>query len=794
MQGKARVLAAVALAWAALVAPVPGAAQESEAERQPAVEPAAPPPAGSPAARRSGVEAITVTARKREENLQEVPIAVTAFSADDLRQREINTVGDIRLSTPNLQFLRGYDATSSSRVYIRGVGQDDVIATTDAGVGLYVDGVYIARSQGALFDLLDVERIEVLRGPQGTLYGRNTIGGAVNVISTKPTGEWGGRGEVRLGNYDLFETKGSIDFPILAERLAGRFSFVTATADGFSRNTAQRNHYNDKKLLAGRGTLRFTPTEDLELMLSGERSRQHQKSGFSDCIFINDAAGLWGLLQLTQYATFKQSCNQTQEGDLFTFAVDAPNQGDVDVWASSLHGTWELSENLTLKGITAWRRNLTERTFDVDNSPVHITHLTGQPSEIDQISYELQLLGNSWGERLNWVGGLYWFREQGHDDEVQTVVPGARFNPGVPGLGGLPLEAILGPLGRDGDTEVANLSYAAFGQATMQLTSMLSFTGGLRYTQERKELDIVNRCNLSTLAALPGDPRCARPLLDFKRSERFSAWTPMASLSLQLTDDLMLYGGWSRGFKSGGFNGRPSAGSATDLEGFEPEYVSAWEGGIKSTWLDGRLVANLAAYQSDYDDVQVATVEFLGPRQFIVTRNAAEATIKGAELEVSLTPLEGLDLRASWGIIDAEIDEFEERLANGTIRDRSDEDFRNSPDWNYSLSAQYSFPIGRFGTLTARSDYYAQAPSWAAQEPTDNDLAHDLAHNPKYHIFNARLGWLMPNGKTELALWGRNLSNEIYLTSFAAVYGAFGSLGRTYSEPRTYGMEISHEF
>jgi iron complex outermembrane receptor protein len=673
-------------------------------------------------------------------------------------------------------------------VYIRGVGQDDVIATTDAGVGLYVDGVYLARSQGALFDLLDVERIEVLRGPQGTLYGRNTIGGAVNVITTKPSADWGGRGEVRLGNYDLFETKGSIDFPILAERLAGRFSFVTATADGFSRNTAQRNHYNDKKLLAGRATLRFTPREDLELMLTGERSRQHQKTGFSDCIFINDAAALWGLLQLTQYATFKQKCNQTQEGSLFSFAVDAPNQGDTDVWASDGRATWELSENLTLKGIAAWRRNLTERTFDVDNSPENLLHLTGQPSEIDQISYELQLVGNSFNERLSWVGGLYWFREQGHDDVIQTIAPGARVIP----FGGIPMEALTGPLGNDSDSEVANLSYAAFGQATAQLTSMLSLTTGLRYTQERKELDIVNRCNLSSLAAVPA--RCSVPLVDFKRSERFSAWTPMASLSLQLTDDLMLYGGWSRGFKSGGFNGRPTAGAVADLDAFEPEYVSAWEGGLKSTWLDGRLVANLAAYYSNYDDVQVATVEVEGGRQVVVTRNAAEATIKGAELELSLNPLEGLDLRASWGIIDAEIDEFKERLAGGVIRDRSDEDFRNSPDWNYSLSAQYSLPIGRFGTLTARGDYYAQAPSWAAQEPTDNDLAHDLAHNPKYHIFNARLGWLLPNGKTELALWGRNLSNEIYLTSFAAVYGAFGSLGRTDSEPRTYGLEISHEF
>lgn len=758
--------------------------------------------------RRAGIEQITVTARKRSEAAQDVPVALTAFTANDLAEQGITDVGDIRLSTPNLQFLRGFDATNSSRVYIRGVGQDDVIATSDAGVGLYVDGVYLGRSQSSLFELLDIERIEVLRGPQGTLYGKNTIGGAVNVVTSKPTGEWGGKLTLRGGNYQLFETKGSIDFPILDEVLAGRISFATSTRDGFSHNTFQDNDWNDKKLLAGRGTLRFTPTESLDVTLVGERIKQHQKTGYADCTFVNPSAGLYGLLTLTEYSGFAAACDSTIRDSQLKFGFDAPNRGDTDVAALSATADYQLTEDVSFKSISSWRRNDYSLTFDVENSPVHLLTIQGEPSRIDQFSQELQLTGTSFDGKLDWVGGLYWFREYGNDDRITSIAPLAHigipceFLPLAPGFTlcdltgspvgttGIPLEALTGPLGSDSRLRIDNRSSAAFGQATFHLTDRIALTGGARFTHERKAIDIVTRCNSYSLMTVPA--ACTSPSVEADAAATFGAWTPMANVSFDLTDDVMIYGGWSRGFKSGGFNGRAATNFGAHFP-FEPEFVSAWEAGFKSSWLDNSVILNGAYFYSKYDDVQVATVEVVGTDQFVVTKNAAKGTIQGFELEAHAQPVTGLDLSASWGVIDASLDEFND-IIGGVPRDRSGEDFRNTPDWSYNLAAQYTLPLGRLGDLTARAEYYKQASSWAAQEITDNWAARNLARQHAYAIVNARLGLQLPDGNTEVAFWGRNLTNTVYLTSFAAIHGAFGSLGRVYSEPRFYGVEIIRNF
>ena len=758
--------------------PPGGYADEPGAEEEVSV-PAGQEPGEAEATRApsEGIEEITVTARKREESLQRTPLSVVAFGSDDLRNMTATRMDDVSRMVPNLNIQSGGLSHTNSRVFIRGIGQGDDQITLDQGVATYIDGLYLPRVQGNILNLLDIERIEVLRGPQGTLYGRNTIGGAVNVISSKPSGEWGGKGSVKVGNDNLLETRLSVDFPILSEQLAGRLTFATATRDGYTNNQFLGSRYDDNKVLAGRATVRWVPSEDVELLLAGDWLQQNQNPPGSECLLADnvlagDPPTLFFFSELLGHDTTEKCLDSTRSSEYRFKHNGGPfhQQDDNNQWGTSATLIVDLTENLTLKSISGWRRVEWQKVTDIDHTEVPIFHNAHRKSVSDALSQEITLTGSSLEGRLSWVTGLYYSWER-TDRPAWSVI--GIFNRQT---------------GRRRHTK--NYSYAGFGQATYELHEKLSLTAGLRLTKERK--DFRNRNYDETWTKEPG------PENDISTNDRFSAWTPMVGISSQLTDDLMLYANWSRGFKSGGFNGRPNLDIQNTLDPYDEEKVSSLEVGLKSVWLDNRLLVNLAAFYNDYEDIQLvrSTSVFnssTGEDEFLnLTENAGEATIRGVELKVQARPIPQLQIDTGFGVTDAGFDEFDEidpesDPGNPVIIDKSDLDFAFTPTYTFNFSATYTVPFFGLGNLALRGDYLARSEIW-------NDVVNsERVKTGKHALVNGRIALELNDEKTEIALWGANLTDRRYIRAGFFVE-SFGVGGRYWAPPRTYGLEVTREF
>ncbi|MEE9280673.1 MAG: TonB-dependent receptor, partial [Myxococcota bacterium] len=700
------------------------------AEAEPA-QAAKPPPA---------LEEIVVTGRKREELIQDTPLSIRAFSSVELEARTLERVDEIGRSTVNMLFDATDGSNQSSRIYIRGVGQDNSGRLVDPGVGTYVDGVYIPRSFGGLMSLIDLERIEVLRGPQGTLYGKNTVGGVVNLISTPPGMEFGGYGRIKWGNYATLETRSAVDIPInigpFREKLYTRLSFATATDDGWTRNIVpgMSRKSGDNKLLGGRGSIRYLPTEDLQFDFHYDRTREHERQRVRHCIpgsplnlarFIGD-----NLFQLGEKCA-KSAPLPKHDGFAFPTAKNS-----LDTEGANFHITWDISETMQLKSISSWRerksRTTPSETSGGDPSvtpfstldPLDVFSLTqmvvipngGSKIRHDAWSQELQLLGSALDGRLRYVGGLYWFKEKGHTKSnaalprfyspgspLDLAPPGccAYANPGQPlddftavaldmqrqlltadtfflilgplfqALGGDPSGLFAIPAGITGPfvgiveslsfttfNKFDNYSYAAFGNVEYDITDKLTIEAGLRRTQERKSSQ-AREVNFFTGREDFGD----------NQNKRFDNWSPMAKLRYRFTDDIMGYLGFSKGWKSGGFNSTraivPGAISAQQtpeeakLSEFDPETADTWELGLRSTWLDNRLVVNVTGFYNTYRDIQLS-ISNADERGLATTqiRNAAKAKVWGAELEVTALPMDGLTLTMGLGHTNADYEDF----------------------------------------------------------------------------------------------------------------------------------------
>jgi len=765
------------------------------------------------------LEEIIVTARKRAESLQNTPIAVSAFSAQGLEDRGISNISQIEQFTPNLVFdtSEGIGGGSSAQVFIRGIGQSDFTIGTEPGVGIYLDGVYIGRTPGAVLDLMDLERVEVLRGPQGTLFGRNTIGGAISLINQRPSDEFGGRMEVTGGTDNHIDAKAVINIP-LSDTFRTKFTGLTKNQDGFVRNLTNGQKLGDVNILAGRFAVDWDPSPEVNIRFSVDGSRQRQAGAPTTGIFFDDtflAPGTMGpptdsgqpffvgtiagfynsigqngvpgvippppagqdifgqsLVNANGNCAFalgaapvsdtsNPNCfnSQYNTGNLYT-TYGSKTENNTDVYGLSLIASWDMTDNLSFKSITAYRNMKARFTNDIDNSPLPVGETENNIRQ-HQFSEEIQFTGIY--QNLKWVTGLYYYSESASDSGQITTGSGNFLN---------------------GST-IKNNDYAAFGQLTIDLTDRLSLTAGGRYTREDKDFLPQSQYvtaffipapffnlpeNAGTAAAYgcptnPDGSGVCFPGVSFlpgkTQTQSVSQFKPLVNLSFQVTEDILTYLTYSQGFKSGGSNQRaifPSLDPSFLLYG--PEFATVYEGGIKASFLDNRMRLNGAVFQTNYSNIQTNVQVGFVP----TVQNAGDAKITGFELEWQARPTENLKISATLSHLDARYTRVSPN-ANVTL----DSHFVNSPAWSASAGLAYIIDLPAGHTLTPRIDW-----TYSSRTYNDADNNPELAQDA-LHLINAGLRFDSADQKWSLALDVKNLTNKAYIVAgFRNAVGGFG--------------------
>lgn len=732
------------------------------------------------------IDEVIVTAERREANLQDVPISITSFSAADLESYQVDTLGDLRALVPNLSLHVG-DANNAV-VYIRGVGQIDSIAFFEPGVGIYLDEVYLGRAQGAFLDVLDVERIEVLRGPQGSLYGRNTVGGAVKYVSAAATDELSVKLSATVGDYDQLDYRASLSGPIVADRLSGRLTVAYLSRDGYSENVFDGRDDGDRKTAFGRGVLNFQATDSLSFQLTADytdsdpdKSRTPAKETPIDVVIVDPF-------------TFGVSVSSfAADADPFIVNADFNNIEQTKTKGVDFKVDWNIDDTWSFKSITSYRELEYGTEIDLDGTPINsfgIFYFNDQ----NQTTQEFQLAYQN--ERLSAIGGLYYYNEEG------TTFDGGVFSNFLIAL--------------SGDSTFNTDSYAAFGQLDYDFTEKLGGIFGLRYTDEEKSYSRrAEDFDLTALAGIMFDPvtfavSYTNPELlnpdsaDLALDGGIGVPRPGASpspanfdnlslkggLKYQVSDDAQIFGTISEGFKSGGFNGRLADGQ---LNPYNEETLISYEIGAKTQWLETRLRVNGAVFYTSYDNMQVSSFEASADGlSFIpVFTNAGAATIKGAELELTSLLTDELTLVANVGYLDADYDEFfaEPDPVTGEIVDVSDQrKIVNSPEWDTFLGLSYRISLGSAGDLTLAGNWSHRSKTYLEINSSEN-----LAQGA-YSIYDASITFNSSNEHWRVILGGKNLTDEEYRTHAFDLSAFPGVELGYYNPPRTYRLSVSYQY
>ncbi|MCG8443473.1 MAG: TonB-dependent receptor [Caulobacterales bacterium] len=787
-RGGRRIWLASAAAAAVLAVPSGGYAQDEESAGDVAEE--------------GGLDRIVVTARRREESLQEVPVSVAAFSAADLRSRSIDDVSQVGAFTPNLTFNTAGNAAATStlaQVFVRGVGQTDFLPTADPGVGIYLDGVYLGRTVGGVVRMSDIERLEVLRGPQGTLFGRNTIGGAVNIVTQRPEDALGGSVEATVGDDAWYKLDGVFNAPLgdnAAVRLVGQYNH----RDGYFDSTFRPDiDFGDENNYTLRGQVSWDGGP-VRLLASADYYHQDQEARPTINIAnSDDPTSITSLYDQFSGPLYGEPPLTPEDlvslDDPFTGSTGGPSIDDADIWGVSLTGEWDAFANAGFKSITAYRAIDSRFASDNDGS-FHTIAITDDEFEQSQFSQEFQFLGSN--DRLSWVAGLYYFHEEASDENDVLILPGLfQFleglpttldclapppiptpptcpapSLGVPGGAGNPVNVGLDlVVDAFGDVTVDN--YAVFGEADVNLTDALTLILGGRFTYEEK--DFVS----SQLRPASGVP--ALPLSEV--SDDWSNFSPRVGLNYQLDNGAIAYFTYSQGFKSGTFNGR--ANSEQTLEAVDPEEVTAYEVGFKADLLDARLRVNAAAFYNDYRDIQLTAVipdPLLGIQIFLI--NAGAADVYGGELEIAARPNEAWDFTFGAGYVESEVDGIspEDQAATGVLNGTV---LQKTPEVTLNVSGQYTHPLN-FGGLAVRLDYAWQDEMFhdSANSATTLEDAYGLL-NGRATLFHDAKGW-------QAAAFATNIANQ---ENFSTIFLTGG--GQTTAIPnrgRSYGVTLRKTF
>ncbi|MCF6214974.1 MAG: TonB-dependent receptor [Emcibacter sp.] len=748
----------------------------------------------------SSLEEIIVTARKRSENIQETPIAITALSTAQLEKRNLTNLMEVGAYIPNV-VMNSSPSTSgggnNSQIYIRGIGQSDFLFTTDPGVGIYVDGVYHPRTLGGVMDLLDLERVEVLRGPQGTLFGKNTIGGAIALTSQKPMGDGTGYLEVTTGRFDRLDIRGSFDVA-LSDTLAAKVSMSSKNRDGIGKRLEfgtdkVLDTAGDENATSARIALRWEASEDVTVDFTADYTREREKGVPSILVFVDDngaafggLGGLWNAL-VGGPAGLPYTSDFIIGGDnrYDSYATDG-NRNTLDSYGFSMDIDWAVNENMSLRSITAYREMEAFFNSDTDGSPLSFV-TTDQTQDQNQISQEFQLIGTSFDDKLDWVIGAFYFDEFGRDDNVVRLASGLYDAlEALPGpLDGSPLGAPTAPGGPgnpinpnlDLDLNIFNeidiKSYAAFTQGTYQVSDKISITAGARYSYEKKDY-FLNHTRENSGAVIIGNRTI---------SESWSSFTPMGSIDYKINEDSLVYVSVTQGFKSGGFNGRPISVSAVDS--FDPETVLSYEFGFKTDWFDNRLRLNGAVFNANYTDMQLGSIS-ADENGVLALRiqNAGKAKIQGFELELQARPTANLDIIGSLGYVDFEITQLDPGVQDFNLNSQA----MKTPEWNFSLGAEYTVEINSSSEISLRGD-------WTYQSETEQNVQNtDLIRSPGYSLFNTRLTYSNLDNDWEIALFVTNLTDKAYVSSGFQTLTSFGTANLIYGRPREWGLTVKKRF
>jgi iron complex outermembrane receptor protein len=758
----------IGTAFAALTAAVPAFAQVSNEQEQPAgteasdEQQAAAANEANPAETSTQDPEIVVTARRRAENLLDVPIAVTAYTGEALERQGAIDITDISDTTPNVTLETSRGTNTTLTAFIRGVGQQDPVAGFEAGVGIYLDDVFLNRPQAAVLDIYDVERIEVLRGPQGTLYGRNTIGGAVKYVTRRLDDDPTARVRLNLGNYDQADLIVTGSVPI-GDTLRIGASGARLSRGGFGKNLVTRQDNYNRDIWAARGTIEFSPTPAFFLRVSGDYTKDNSEPRN-------------GHRLITSLATNQPVLNNVYDTRA---GLNSPEQ-EIEAYGGSVRAEFEVNESITIKNILAYRKDDSFAPIDFDSLQQADVDVPAIYSN-EQLSNEFQVLYE--GDRLNGVAGLYYL--DANAENIFDVVLATTSPILLPGL----TASTYGNV----DTK----TWAAFADFTFDITDQFSVSAGGRYTVDKRRAVVIRRNLLrgaspelgglpvnGILSATNPTGRQFGPLTsNFVGEETFKEFTPRASITFKPNEDNTLYASYSKGFKGGGFDPRGVSTTAPDLNGngtpeadeifdyflFEPEKVDSYEIGYKASLFDRRLRLALAGFYADYKDVQVpgsVGAVINGVPTFVgVTTNAGKASFKGVEAEFVATLVRDipsgtrLNFTGTVGYLDAQYDEFITNVPGTGPVDVADfRRIQNTPKWTTSGTLDLTTPLwnGEFSASTTLS-YRSKTFQFETPSP--------YLDQPGYALWDLSLVWTSADDRFSVGLHGKNLANKRYITS-----------------------------
>ncbi len=726
-------------------------------------------------------EDIIVSARRRDESLIDVPISVTAFSAAALEQTGAPDITALQRSTPNLtmQVARGTNSTLTA--FIRGIGQQDPLWGFEPGVGLYVDDVYIARPQGAVLDIFDVERIEVLRGPQGTLYGRNTIGGAVKYVTKKLGNEFSGKIRAEYGTYNEMNLIGSVVVPVTDWMSIGG-AFAWYNRDGYGENFFSGAETNNKDVIAGRLSIEMTPTDTVFIRIAGDRTEDKSN--------VNHG----------HRETFEPNSKQAVLPGRYDTLAGIGDDQKVVTQGLSLTAEWQASDLLTLKSITAYRDGYTSGPgIDFDGTPQPFLDVaaSGKVYKDHQFSQELQAMIEA--DKLQGVVGVYYMdaTASGAFDTIlgRGLVPEAALVPVVSAYTAL-TQLTTGSV----DTK----SFAIFADMNYDLTEKLKISLGARWTRDKKTGEVFKANYFGTLGSpllkpyvpvLPAPYNVPQILTDYTNERTFEEFTPRVSVSYKPNDDLNLYAAYGRGFKSGGFDMRGDA-TATPAtkDGYDSEIVDSYEIGLKGAFLDNSLRVNAALFYSDYKGQQVTTqVPKVTPPPGVVSfvDNAGSSRIWGAELEANAVMHRNLSANLTFGYVNAKFNEFlVYDMATGKMVDVADSRvFQNTPEFTISASVNgHGEVAGGWLTVQPAISFRSETNLFEIPIPAIDQGA--------YALVDLSVTWTSPNEQWRFGVYGRNLLNQEYRTggyNFPLNAYAQSVIG-FYGAPRTVRASVEYRF
>lgn len=722
----------------------------------------------------TGLEEVVVTAQRRAEKLQDVPIAITALTARQLEARGITSIDSLNAMAPNLQVSYTPGNTTAAQIAIRGGVTVNPALTWEPTVGIYLDGVYIGKTQGSVFDIVDLERVEVLRGPQGTLYGRNTLAGALNLVTRPPSGEMSGTANVSVGNYNYRQGRLTLDLPKVGIASVG-IGLRKAVRDGWidvvpatPGGPVPVDELNDLDTTSARLAVRLDFSDkivgDYRFDYSDvDQNTSHSQLTRADAAFFGFFAGIPGvgprIASVPDYVSQDRETRASIDGAVFEEST---------IQGHSFTLAWELGDSTSFKSISAYRKLQWDDLLDLDGSPIDVAH-SSRLSDYDSLSQELQLLGR--GDRYRYVAGLYYFEDDGF-----TNNPLHFFGE----FGGPPIDSRYG---------FTTQAWSAYTQVDFDLTDRLTLSGGLRYTNEKKDID---RSYSDVTIPVPN-------IFTATAAGTFSDVTPLAIVAFKATDSINLYAKYSEGFKSGGFNGEAVSVAETRAP-YQAETIESVEFGAKTTLADGRAILNIAAFQNRHDDMQLSV--FVGTAAASVIRNAGKATIRGFEVEGVFQPIDAIRLGLSYGYLDPEYDEFFEDVGTPPVRRNVADNrvFPHTPENTFSANIEADIAQTRYGVWRAIVDYsytdefylypYALIPENPATQQTAGDTL-----IKGYGLLNARLqlaGMQLGGMDVAATLWAKNLTDEEYVANRIDFGPAFGNLTQSYfGMPRTYGLELN---